>query len=96
MQTATRFATSVSSELALMAVDAAHAATELAHEMRDRMRHEIELLADAFFHLVDGDWKDAALARQRAVLAAGEAMGVEVVILRDAYDCPRSWEWDVA
>ena len=97
MSNAIRFAMNVATEIAMMVADATQQAAEAAAVMRDRLRDEVAMLADAFFQVDDGaDYKDAAIARQRAVLKAAHAMGVKVVVLVDAYDCPRSWDWDIA
>lgn len=96
MSNARRFARTVAAELALVAADAAQAAVEQAAIMRDRLRDEVQLLADSIVvYMEGGDWKDAALSRQNAVLEAAAMMGVKVAVLADAYDCPRSWEWDI-
>ena len=65
-------------------------------EGRQHQRNLIMEVADLFWDFPEGgDYKDAAFSRQQAILEAGEALGIEVVILVDAYDCPRSWDWDV-
>lgn len=89
--------TTVSVEMSLIAWDEAMEKVSGYAAKKDAARVKVEQLAVTMVEWKDfnGDWKDAAVAQEDAVVKAASMLGIEIIIWTSAYDCPRRWSWEV-